>query len=117
MSCTIAHRASAGAARRRVSNIGPAYRLPRQQKLYREESVGRPTRGGPNPTLGIRDPDLFGYLGSGRWDPDLLINDPDPGEDPDPHEDPDPGVCSLDSLNKLSKLYNFISSQGIFPMV
>ena len=27
------------------------------------------------------------------------------------------GVCSLDSLNKLSKLYNFISSQGIFFMV
>ena len=48
------------------------------------------TRGGPNPTLEIRDLDLFGYLGSGRWDLDLLVNDPDPGEDPDPHEDPDP---------------------------
>ena len=58
--------------------------------LYLSTWAWGDTRGGPNPTLEIRDPDLFGYLGSGRWDPDLLVNDPDPGEDPDPHEDPDP---------------------------
>ena len=46
-------------------------------------------RGGPNPTLEIRDPDLFGYLGSGRWDPDLLDDDPDLEKEPDPNEDPD----------------------------
>ena len=41
-------------------------------------------RGGSDPTPGIRDPDLFGLLGSVRWDPDLLVNDPDLKEDPDP---------------------------------
>ena len=46
-------------------------------------------RGGPNPTLGIRDPELFGHLGSGRWDPDLLDDDPDVEKEPDPNEDPD----------------------------
>ena len=46
-------------------------------------------RGGPNLTLGIRDPDLFGHLGSGRWDPDLLDDDPDLEKEPDPNEDPD----------------------------
>ena len=29
------------------------------------------TRGRPNMTPGSRDPDLFGHLGSGRWDPDV----------------------------------------------
>ena len=47
------------------------------------------TRGGPDPTLGSRDPDLFGHLGSGRWDPDLLDDDPDLEKEPDPNEDPD----------------------------
>ena len=42
------------------------------------------SRGGSDPTPGIRDPDLFGLLGSVRWDPDLLVNDPDLKEDPDP---------------------------------
>ena len=46
-------------------------------------------RDGPTPTPGIRDPDLFGISGSGRWDPDLFAQDPDPKEDPDPHQDPD----------------------------
>ena len=46
-------------------------------------------RGGPDPTLGSRDPDLFGHLGSGRWDPDLLDDDPDLEKEPDPNEDPD----------------------------
>ena len=44
----------------------------------------RHTRGGSYPTPGIRDPDLFGLLGSVRWDPDLLVNDPDLKEDLDP---------------------------------
>ena len=47
------------------------------------------TRGGPNPTLEIRDPDFFGYSGSGRWDLDLLDDDPDLEKEPDPNEDPD----------------------------
>ena len=69
-------------------------------------------RGGPDPTLGRRDPDLFGHLGSGRWDPDLLDDDPDLEKEPDPNEDPDLfWILSLDSttyLYKLSKLYNFL---------
>ena len=38
----------------------------------------------PNSSVGmilttkIRDPDLFAILGSRWWDPDLLVNDPDP---------------------------------------
>ena len=51
--------------------------------------MNQPTRGGPNPTLVSRDPDLFGHLGSGRWDPDLLDDDPDLEKEPDPNEDPD----------------------------
>ena len=46
-------------------------------------------RGGPDPTLGSRDPDLFGHLGSGRWDLDLLDDDPDLEKEPDPNEDLD----------------------------
>ena len=48
------------------------------------------TRGWPNPTLGVRDPDLFGHLGSGRWDPDLLDGDLDLDKELNPNEDPDP---------------------------
>ena len=40
-------------------------------------------------TPGIRDPDLFALLGSTRWDPDLLVSDPDPEKEPDPTDDPD----------------------------
>ena len=46
-------------------------------------------RGGSDPTPGIRDPDLFALLGSTRWDPDLLVSDPDPEKEPDPTDDPD----------------------------
>ena len=48
------------------------------------------TRGRSTPTPKIWDPDLFGHLGSKRWDPNLFYTDPDPKEDPDLSEDPDP---------------------------
>ena len=39
---------------------------------------------------GFGELDLFGLLGSIRWDPDLLVNDPDLKVDPDPILGPDP---------------------------
>ena len=47
------------------------------------------TSAGTTLTPGIRDPDLFALLGSTRWDPDLLVSDPDPEKEPDPTDDPD----------------------------
>ena len=41
-------------------------------------------RARPNPTPGIRNPGIFGRLGSGRWDLDLLVNDLDPKEEAEP---------------------------------
>ena len=51
---------------------------------------GPKNRGRSNPTPKIRNPDLFGHLGSERWDPNLFNTDPDPKVDPDLSEDPDP---------------------------
>ena len=62
------------------------------------------TRGRPNPTLEVLDLDLFGYLGSGRWDLDLLVNDPYPEEEPDSNEDPD---LSCDLVVQTFKIIQF----------
>ena len=61
----------------------------REKNYFSARRARERSRGGPNLTLEIRDPDLFGYLGSGRWDPDLLDDDPDLEKEPDPNEDPD----------------------------
>ena len=58
----------------------------RSGRTIKEVSI----RGGPNPTPGSRDLDLFGHLGSGRWDPDLFDDDLDRDKEPNPNEDPDP---------------------------
>ena len=54
--------------------------------MYRDRVKGS---AGTTLTPGIRDPDLFALLGSTRWDPDLLVSDPDPEKEPDPTDDPD----------------------------
>ena len=55
-------------------------------RMYRDRVKGS---AGTTLTPGIRDPDLFALLGSTRWDPDLLVSDPDPEKEPDPTDDPD----------------------------
>ena len=52
--------------------------------IYKSIQNGHHIRGGSDPTPGTRNPNLFGPLGSVRWDPDLLVNDSDLKEDPDP---------------------------------
>lgn len=63
-----------------------------------------------------QDLDLFGTLGSIRWDPDLLVSDPNPKQDPDPFQDPHP-FWDLDYCELNTKFNNFVYVQRIFIFV
>ena len=62
---------------------------PTRPTLMSRVSIDAEVSAGTTLTPGIRDPDLFALLGSTRWDPDLLVSDPDPEKEPDPTDDPD----------------------------